>query len=87
MARPLHSEYGPDTPKKQAARAKSGGVKSAAMLDYSPPQGPTSLGNMGPGLGGDVHERGSQGMMSCPTHTSGGPGIGGMRSKGANRRG
>jgi len=89
MARPILSEYGPDTRKKQAARAKSGGCKSARdVMDYDSPYGPSSLGNRGPGLGGDVFERGTQNLSSVDCGESGSPGLGGRnKGMGVNRRG
>lgn len=53
MARGILSEYGPDAPKSEAPRAKSGGVTEAKSLPYSPPVGPIGIGHEGPGLGGD----------------------------------
>ena len=89
MARPLHSEYGPDTPKKQVARAKTGGCTSAGDVNrYRAPQGPTSISNRGPGLGGDVFERGSQNLSTLACGESGSPGLGGRnKGQGVNRRG
>jgi hypothetical protein len=46
---------GPDTPKPQAPRASEGGVMSAKPLPYSPPVGPTSQMQQGPGLHGTNH--------------------------------
>jgi hypothetical protein len=89
MARPILSEYGPDARKKQAARAKSGGCTSAGdVRNYHPPTGPTSIGNRGPGLGGEVFERGTQNLSSVGCGESGSPGIGGRnKGMGVNRRG
>lgn len=46
------------------------------VMNYSPPQGPKSIGNSGPGLGGT-----NLGNCACPDHgsprSSGRPGIGG----------
>ena len=89
MARDILSEYGDDVPKKAAGRAKSGGVKTAKSLPYSTPQGPTSLGNRGPGLGGDNYGAcGVQGPKAARPREGGGVGLGGEnRGKGVNRRG
>jgi hypothetical protein len=89
MARPILSEYGPDAKKKQAARAKSGGCTDARdVRNYRTPYGPTSLGNRGPGLGGEVFERGTQNLSSVSCGESGGPGLGGRnKGQGVNRRG
>ena len=88
MARPILSEYGPDTAKKQAAKAKTGGVKSARdVMGYKAPTGPTSLGNRGPGLGGEVYE---QGLQNCGfrSREGGSAGLGGKnKGSGVNRRG
>lgn len=83
MARPIHSEFGPDTKKKQVARAKSGGIKSARdVMGYKAPSIPgwDPHGSKSPGLGGDVYE---QGLQNCDLHTSegGGVGIGGERKR------
>lgn len=89
MARDILSEYGPDSPSHQAARARSGGVTEAKPLRYSPPQGPIGIGHEGPGLGGDNHGNcGTQGSYDNPSHESGSPGIGGQNmGMGTNRRG
>lgn len=36
-------------------RASNGGKMPVGEIPYSPPQGPTSIGNRGPGLGGTNH--------------------------------
>lgn len=61
MASDILSEFGPDSFQPQAARATTGGVKEAKPLRYSPPVGPTSQSQQGPGLHGDNHDCGSQG--------------------------
>lgn len=46
-------EYGKDTAQPQAAPARSGGVKEAKSLSYSPPKGPIGIGDpKTPGLHG-----------------------------------
>jgi hypothetical protein len=76
MARDILSEYGKDSFQPQAARATSGGVKSARdVMNYATPKGPTNIGDpKGPGLHGDRH-----GTAHCPVagRGSGSPGIGG----------
>lgn len=59
MARGILSEYGRDTPKTQAPRASSGGVKTAKSLPYSPPKGPSGQMRQGPGLGGTNYGNGN----------------------------
>ena len=81
MARDILSEYGRDIPKKQVARAKSGGVKSARDVNrYQPPQGPTSIGNSGPGLGGDNYGNcGTQGPKPIHQAEHGSVGLHGKK--------
>jgi hypothetical protein len=54
MARDILSEYGKDVYKPQAARATSGGVKSAKEIaNYKPPVGPKGISDpKSPGLHG-----------------------------------
>ena len=90
MARPILSEYGPDAKKRQAGRAKTGGFTSARdVMGYDPPQGPTSISNRGPGLGGDNFGNcGVQGPKAIRPREGGGVGLGGEnKGKGMNRRG
>lgn len=56
MARDILSEYGKNVDKPQAAVARSGGVTQAKPLPYSPPKGPSNIGDpKGPGLHGTNH--------------------------------
>lgn len=50
MARDILSEFGPDSPSNQKARATCGGIEQAKPLPYSPPVGPTTFSHEGPGL-------------------------------------
>lgn len=45
--------YGKNTSQPQAAEVRSGGVKEAKPLAYSPPKGPKDQMSQGPGLHGD----------------------------------
>lgn len=84
MPRDILSEYGPDSPNVQKARATSGGPKQAKeMFHYSPPQGPIGQDHVGPGLGGDNHGCGCDGTRE---HMTGSPGLGGTRRKGGSQR-
>lgn len=57
-------------------RISSGGQQTPRDVhNYSHPVGPTSIGNRGPGLGGDNYGNGQQPV--CHEHLSGSPGIGG----------
>ena len=90
MARPILSEYGPDSSKPQASRATSGGVTRARdVMGYKPPTGPIGIGHVGPCLGG-------ANLGSCGTQTGGSRGDGGggspglhgeNRGMGTNRKG
>ena len=86
MARDILSEYGRDIPKPQAARATTGGVKTAQPIsNYKPPVGPTNINDpKGPGIHGDSH-----GMARCPVapRGSGSPGIGGTTHRSGSQRG
>ena len=77
MARDILSEYGPESPQHQAARATNGGKMPVRDVhNYSPPKGPLSIHDHGPGL----HENnygncGTQGRHSEAVGTTGHPGI------------
>lgn len=49
------SSYGPNTAKTQAPRATNGGQQSPKPMSYSPPKGPTSQMQSGPGIHGTNH--------------------------------
>jgi hypothetical protein len=49
------SEYGRDSATPERPRATNGGQQSPKELSYSPPKGPTSQMNQGPGLHGTNH--------------------------------
>lgn len=88
MARDILSEYGKDVSKKMAPKAKSGGIKSARDVHaYKPPQGPTSIGNRGPGLGGDNYGNcGTQGPKAIHHAEHGEVGLHGQKHpKGSQR--
>lgn len=92
MARPILSEYGPDSRQPQAARATRGGVLEARdVMGYATPQGPTNIGDAkSPGLHGhNCGNCGTQGATSAASDGgSGSPGLGGAnRGMGTNRRG
>lgn len=53
MARDIHSEFGPE--RKSGSRASNGGQMEKKDLPYSPPKGPTSQMQNGPGLHGTNH--------------------------------
>jgi hypothetical protein len=91
MARPILSEFGPDASKPQAARATCGGVTMSGkrdVMNYKPPQGPTSIGNQRVGLGGEVYKMGSQGPSASSPSEGGGAGLHGEAIKpGGSQRG
>ena len=87
MARDILSQYGKDVPKKQVARAKSGGIKKARdVWDYQEPMGPTGIDNCGPGLGGDVYKQGAQGGH-YGARESGKVGLHGVKHPSGSQRG
>jgi hypothetical protein len=84
------NEYGPDGSNPQKPRATRGGVMQARDVNaYQPPQGPTSIGNRGPGLGGDNYGNcGTQGPKAIHKAEGGSVGLHGeSKGMGSNRRG
>jgi hypothetical protein len=61
MTKDILSEYGPDSPDTEKPRATSGGPTMAKELPYSPPKGPSSQMQFGPGLHGSNLMCGTQG--------------------------
>jgi hypothetical protein len=61
MSKDILSEYGKDSGAGQKARAECGGVREVKELPYKTPVGPTQQMRRQPGLGGTVHDCGSQG--------------------------
>jgi hypothetical protein len=56
MARDILGEYGPDSPSHQKARPTNGGHMEPKELPYSPPVGPSNIGDpKSPGLHGTNH--------------------------------
>lgn len=51
MARPILSEYGPDTAKSEVPSMTKNGPADCRPIPYSPPVGPKGIGHVGPGLG------------------------------------
>lgn len=60
MAKDILGMYGPEL--RSGSRASCGGVKETKPLPYSPPKGPTSQMQQGPGLHGtNLGNSGTQG--------------------------
>jgi hypothetical protein len=78
MARPILSEYGPNTPKTEAAPCYCGGVlpgDEKDVMNYREPQGPRGIMNpKSPGLHGTNR---SNDQRPAPGGQSGSVGIGG----------
>lgn len=56
MARDILSEYGPDSRSPQAPRATGGGAQTPKPIPYSPPVGPSNIGDAkSPGIHGTNH--------------------------------
>jgi len=73
MARDILSEYGRDSHQPQAPRARHGGeMDRRDVMNYKPPQGPSNLHHVGPGLGG---KNLGHGQKFTDHHESGHPGI------------
>jgi hypothetical protein len=79
MARGILSEYGPNTPKKQAGPLECGGVlpgDEVDVMNYKPPQGPKNIMDpKTPGLHGSRFGN-TNGPDRGGPH-SGSPGLGG----------
>lgn len=63
MSRDILSEFGPDSPSDQRPRATNGGQQTPKDIPYSPPVGPSNIGDSkSPGLHGTNHgNNGTQG--------------------------
>ncbi len=56
MSRDILSEYGSDSPANQMPRATNGGQMPVKPIPYSPPKGPSNIGDSkSPGLHGSNH--------------------------------
>jgi hypothetical protein len=55
MSKDILSEYGPNSASNEKARASSGGRMEPKPIPYSPPKGPTSQMQQGPGTHGTNH--------------------------------
>ena len=91
MSRDILSEYGPDSPSHQKARATNGGEMPVKEIRYSPPQGPSNINDpQRPGLHGhNCGNAGTQGYHGRENPgTSGSPGLHGKNmGMGTNRKG
>lgn len=87
MARPILSEFGPDSYKPQAEPASCGGVlKARDVMNYQPPTGPINQKRPGPGLkGGTYLGEGPRFMDHDPV--TGSPGIHGTNYGNAGSQG
>lgn len=63
MGKDILSMYGPDADKPQSSGASNGGVMPVKDIPYSPPKGPSNIGDAkSPGLHGTNHgNNGTQG--------------------------
>lgn len=70
----------PTTQMGMTMTTKGGITQAKKIANYSPPKGPTSIKNRGPGLGGTNHGPcGTQGMRSETDHEGGRSGLHGQR--------
>jgi hypothetical protein len=84
----MSSDFFKDYPSSRTQggqRATNGGKQDPKPLPYSTPVGPKSIGNSGPGLGGDSYGNGQQPV--CRERPSGSPGIGGSNHGNAGTQG
>lgn len=93
MTRTILGEYGPDTPKPQAARIMKNGPAECGEIPYQSPVGPVGIGRCGPGLGGvNFGNAGSQGKSSLVAddatgNSNGITRLGGVNEGGGSQRG